>query len=298
MAIAAGAHLVAPGVPSSRDYVLLHSLNRQYWAEAVHHLRLPLWNPHVGLGRPFLADIETTTVYPTTLLYLVGPTFGLVTSLFLHFVLAGLGMRAFARRLAIESPVADGMAIAFLLSGPLGVRLLVGQIGFAQALCYLPLAFAQAVAVQDTPGARSVSRLALVLGLQLLAGHPQMSWITWLGLAVFLVGRRLHGLSRESLPLAGRDVGFLALTVAGGLGLGAVVLLPFGELAAESNRTSPSVTFASSYALPVAGAGSLFLFPQRQAVEQVFQWENNLYGGALVAAGRSVRPARRSGVRS
>ena len=126
-------------------------------------------------------------------------------------------MRAFARRLAIESPVADGMAVAFLLSGPLGVRLLVGQIGFAQALCYLPLAFAQAVAVQDTPGARSVSRLALVLGLQLLAGHPQMSWITWLGLAVFLFGRRLHGLSRESLPLVGRDLGLLALTVAGGL---------------------------------------------------------------------------------
>jgi hypothetical protein len=61
-----------------------------------------------------------------------------------------------------------------------------------------------------------------------------------------------------------------------------VVLLPFGELAAASNRASPSVTFASSYALPVAGAGSLLLFPERQAVEQVFQWENNLYGGALV----------------
>jgi len=282
MAVVAGAYLVPPGVSSSRDYVLLHSLNRQYWADAVHHLRLPLWNPHVGLGRPFLADVETTTLYPTTLLYLLGPTFGLASSLFLHFVLAGLGMRAFARRLAIESPVADAMAIVFLLSGPLGARLLVGQIGFAQALCYLPLAFAQAVAVQDAPGARSVSRLALVLGLQLLAGHPQMSWITWLGLAVFLVGRRLHGLSRQSLPLVGRDLGFLALTVAGGLGLGAVVLLPFGELAAESNRTSPSVTFASSYALPVAGAGSLFLSPDRQVVEQVFQWENNLYGGALV----------------
>ena len=156
MAVVAGAHLVPPGVSSSRDYVLLHSLNRQYWADAVHHLRLPLWNPHVGLGRPFLADIETTTLYPTTLLYLFGPAFGLAASLFLHFVLAGLGMRAFARRLGIESPVADIMAIAFLLSGPMAVRLLVGQIGFTQALCYLPLAFAQAVAVQDTPGARSV----------------------------------------------------------------------------------------------------------------------------------------------
>src|SRR5262245_59069282 len=91
-AVATAAYVVTPGVASGIDYLAWHVFNRQYWLEAVRHLRLPLWNPHVGLGRPFLADIETAALYPGTLTYLLGLDAGLVASVFLHAVLAAAGM--------------------------------------------------------------------------------------------------------------------------------------------------------------------------------------------------------------
>src|SRR5688500_13752332 len=67
------------------DWLRMHVFYKSYYREALLDGRLPLWNPFSGLGRPFLADAETATLYPLNLLFLLGVGTGLVTSLVLHF---------------------------------------------------------------------------------------------------------------------------------------------------------------------------------------------------------------------
>jgi hypothetical protein len=65
------------------DWLQLHLPARHYMAEALREGRLPLWNPHVALGRPFLADVETAVFYPPNLLYVVldpSTAWGLLTA--------------------------------------------------------------------------------------------------------------------------------------------------------------------------------------------------------------------------
>ncbi|MGD8896162.1 MAG: hypothetical protein PVJ73_09025, partial [Acidobacteriota bacterium] len=62
-------HLTPPTLFRGVDWLQLHLPARQYMAGALLSGRLPLWNPHVALGRPFLADIETAVFYPPNLVH-------------------------------------------------------------------------------------------------------------------------------------------------------------------------------------------------------------------------------------
>src|SRR5688500_5957884 len=78
-------YLTPPTMLEGLDYTRLHVLYKEYVATSVRAGRLPLWNPHVSLGRPFVGDIETAFFYPPNLVYLVlGPGAGLVVLAFLH----------------------------------------------------------------------------------------------------------------------------------------------------------------------------------------------------------------------
>ena len=73
------------------------------WREfGFRHLRagnLPLWNPHIFLGMPFVGDMQSAMFYPPNWLYLPMPA-GLATNwLFaLHILLCGLFMQQWAAR--------------------------------------------------------------------------------------------------------------------------------------------------------------------------------------------------------
>src|ERR1700733_13267427 len=81
---AAGLCFREPNVLQSVDYVNFHAPNFHFLKEAVHEGRLPLWNPYIGLGRPFLAYIESAVFYPPTYLMCLGPRLGMFLLIWLH----------------------------------------------------------------------------------------------------------------------------------------------------------------------------------------------------------------------
>jgi hypothetical protein len=281
LVLAALAYLRPPGAISGVDNVVVHSLDREYWHHAVIRGRLPLWNPHVGLGRPFAADIQTATFYPPTLVYVLGQPWGAHLSVLFHVLLLAVGMYCFARVVGVTPAAAGAIALVAPFIAPAAVRILLGQMAFADAVCYVPLAFALAIPLQAHVSARKLAALAGVLGLQVMAGHPQVGWITWLGIAFFFTGRRLHDPARDGARWLLRDFAVLAAGIVWGLGMAAVVVVPFAELFAYSNRSVPSVDFAGSFALPRQALGSLFLSASPQVLH-MFGPENNLYPGILV----------------
>lgn len=212
-------------------YVYFYPL-RAYAAAAVQEGRLPLWNPSSFLGVPFIANPQTAFFYPLTLLFYwlaVPQAYGL--SLFVHAFLAGLAFYAFCRlSLGLLSPAALVGATAFMLSGVLSGQ--YGHLNQLSAVAWLPLVLLAA----DQAVARESLRLALaaggLLGLQLLAGHPQQSYMTIIAMGLVCIWRAWP----LGWPGLARAVGVAGLTVALGFTLAAVQLLPTAELAAVSVR--------------------------------------------------------------
>lgn len=238
----------------------MHSFYKQYIQSALAQGRLPLWNPHQWLGRPFLADPETAFFYPPEALYWfldARVACEIVTAL--HFVLCQYGMVRLSRALGATNIVSLFAGIALAASAPLIASFAGGLVHYGQALCYSPLVFFLGLRIQSKPTAQAFGWLALVVGLDVLCGHPQATWVTLVGLIVFLCGRRLRSPSVASLTGLGGDLTLTFLALALGLAVAAVAVLPMSELAAQGNRGGTSMAFAATLAEPTRGWATLLL---------------------------------------
>jgi hypothetical protein len=272
--------LVEPGTFGSTDWVRMHGFYKAYCQSSVAAGRLPLWNPFHWLGRPFLADIETAFFYPPEWLYLLLDVhLACVLTCALHYLLLLYGTVKLARALGAAPLPSFFSAFVFAASAPIVGAFTSGLVHYAQALCLAPLILYLGMRVQAGPRRRDVALLGLALGLQILCGHPQAAWLTQVGLAVFLLGRRLEGPWRSSLVALGIDAGMVAVASALGLALAGVALLPLAELARQGNRPEASLAFASVFSEPAYGWASLLVPIQRPYF--AFQTNAQLYAGLL-----------------
>ena len=111
---------------------------RDYANSALRAGHLPLWNPYLFLGVPFLANPQAAVLYPLHWPFVgLDAARSLVASMGLHLWLAGLGMLLYTRRVAGLSWLpAVAAGLVFSLSGFLGAR--VGQINQLSAAAWLP----------------------------------------------------------------------------------------------------------------------------------------------------------------
>ena len=218
-----------------------------YWAEATRAIRagrLPLWNPYLFMGTPFLANSQVGFFYPLNwLLWLLLPAHQSVhLTLVLHLCLAALNGYLWGRAsLRMERAGAWTVGAVFALGGYLGAQ--VEHVNQLQGLAWLPLMlmlYDKSVSLQTPAAGRGRSArvgLSIVVALALLAGHTQTAFISLLGLAAYgLVPALWRGLSRrEWRPLA-RRAALLVAVVGLGVTLAAVQLIPTWELSRLSVR--------------------------------------------------------------
>ena len=161
---------------------------RQYAAEALRQANLPLWNPYLFQGVPFLANQQTAVLYPPNLLYLLVSTeTGLALSIALHLIWGALGVFVFTRQATkLVWPAAVGAAITFGLSGYLGAQ--VGHVNQVNAAVWLPWAFVTAHYLYSGRSLRWTVVLSLILAVQFLAGHAQPSYMTLFALMLYWLG--------------------------------------------------------------------------------------------------------------
>lgn len=286
-AIVATLLLLAPefSLLDGYDWLRMHIFYKEHYREVLLEGRLPWWNPYVGLGRPFLADVETATLYPPNLFYLAGIGPGLAATLLFHFGLMIWGTLRLARRLGCRESAAWFAALGFALGAPVIGRLQSGQAQVFCTLCWLPLLFDAGRALLDRPGGRSAATLAAIVAAMFLAGSPPMFWLAgWalgLWLAVQLALRRGVG--------GGRTLGWLGAAGALAAGLAAVQLLPFLELIREGNRSIGNPAFALTHTQEAARWLSVF---QTRPPVEFYYWEYNLYSGLLLTGLAALALAR------
>ncbi len=225
---------------------------RDYAAEAVRRAHLPLWNPYLFLGVPFLANSQAAVLYPFhwPLVWLPVPK-QIAVSIALHVFLGGVFAYLYARRsLRVSRLGAFLGASIFACGGFVGAQ--VEHVNQLNTVIWLPLLL---LLWDARSNRRNLPLAGAVVGLMLLAGHTQAAYICLFGWGVYaIVSRNGSGTSwrgwARSLP--GRAAA-LALIVTLGLGLAAVQIVPTLELSSLSNRAG---------GLPYLEASSFSLRPQ------------------------------------
>ena len=241
--------------PAFRDQGDFFYPLKLYTADRLRAGEVPLWNPLSGAGEPWLANAQSGVFYPPTLLFLL-PSPALAAALFLlaHFVLGAWGAWRFLREEAVSTPAA--LAGAALFAGSGFAASLSAYWNHFGAFMYVP-----AIVSLARAGLRSrpaVAGLALLVGLQALAGSPEISGATLVLAAVFSVVHRPAPTTGWAEPPRWRAPLRLCAGAIAGLALSGVLLVPMGELALASDRREPlPVADRETGAVGAAALGSL-----------------------------------------
>ncbi len=243
----------------------------EYRAEALRAAQLPLWNPLMYTGGPFLANIQTGVFYPLNalLVFLEAPRAVAYSYLF-HLWLAAAGMYLLLRQLGTGAAGGLMGAVVFAFGGFFAAQ--AGHINQVQTAAWLPL-----LALTYYNAYRHASLVwaglaGIILALQITAGHPQETFLSLCIVAMFacylsMLGAfqvehtggywPFHRLQQaDRLPIrmlgwSGYAGALLGLVGALGAGLAAVQLLPSLELSELSLRAG-GLTYsdATSFSLP------------------------------------------------
>lgn len=203
----------------------------QLW-EGVRSGRLPLWNPYVFAGTPFLADPQTRVAYPVSLvLTCFHPTKAMGYDIAIHVFLAMVGMFLFIR--SLRGSVTGGMvaALGYGLSSFMYTRF--GHPTFVASAAWIPFFFYgfEKAQVSERKG---TLLLAVFLALGFLAGFPQVSLFGVGSLAIYVVYMTIHHAACRRWHEAGRNLKVLAVSGVLALLLASVILVPFVELLRNS----------------------------------------------------------------
>ncbi len=262
--------------------------------------RLPVWEPNLFGGYPFMAQPQQSTFYPVSWINLIVPTnVGVSLYMAIHIWLSGLGMFLFVRFMGAKWVPSMLAAVAFAFSGLLAGRLWAGHSAVYAVDAWTPwILLGTAWSVRRGTWTAALIGVAPV-GLSLLAGHiPSFLYISmlWGAFALYLLvtspGRRW---------LVVRQTAVMAI---GGLALAAVQLAPFIQFSLSSGRLAEAdYAFATDYSLPPAHLITLLIpeffgEPLRVGYWSVPTFEElSYYAGVLAVLGIFLalrRPSRLS----
>jgi len=220
---------------------------RIYAVESLRAGLLPLWNPYSFCGAPFLANLQSTVLYPLNLLFLItGARHGFGVSAILHLTLGGLFTYAFLTTLGLRRAAALFGALVVMFNGYVVTWLEYPTLSL-WVFMWLPAILLCYERSLRRPRSCWLLLAALAVGLQFLGGHLQVSAYVLIAFSLYALTRFLA--PQPALPRS-RSALLLLLPAALGLALAAAQVLPTLELAAHSGRVSQGAGAAVRTALP------------------------------------------------
>lgn len=263
---------------------------------------MPLWNPYLFGGMPYVASMNGDMFYPTALLRVLLPTdVGMTWGLIIHVFLAGLFTYLYLRAEGLGFRGALLGGLAYMMAGNVAGLVSPGHDGklFVAALLPLGLLLVHRGVRDGRPWAWG--GLALTVLLAVLSPHPQAlqyfllvagAYALYTALAPDESGRRLP----RGVVL--RRLGLATLAVALGMLGGAIQFLPLMEYTPWSPRAGGKPwEHAISYSMPLEEMIDFYL-PQFSGILDRYWGRNAIhlhseYLGAavLVLAGLAYRAA-------
>ena len=298
----AGMWLASPWSDQYNAGYPFHAWSAEWFHRTGH---LPLWDPEIFGGLPFVAAGHGDIFYPTWLLRFILPTMTAGNLSFsVHYILAGLFVYLLLRRLHVGWTGSVMGGLAYELSGLIASYPSPGHDGKLFAATMLPLMLlALVLALRD----RRWDGYVLLAGATALTllGHFQMAYYSLIVAGVFA----LYLTFEEASPSGGGErvlrLGPALAAVMIGFGVAAIQLLPFFEYIPFSPRAQGYHGFegSTSFAIPWNHVPGFFLKNFVGSTQDGTYWGSNglklhsEYLGlpvvALAALGVMVRERRR-----
>ena len=260
---------IAPHNELLSDLVLENAVWKLHVRRTLQQREIPLWNPQLFTGAPFFAAGQASAAYPLSALFYLLPievAFGWFTAI--QLAVAGANAYLLGRVLKLRPAAALFSGVAFQFSGFMVVSVVFTMV--IAAASWLPLLLAtieRMVQKQEEKGVAGFRPIPYVVvgigivGLVVLAGHPEFLYYTLLVAGIYTIARllvawrRLRGTGghhtaqtpnadhprrattdrRVLQALAGIAAWILLIPILG-LAAGAVQLLPLYELVQQNFR--------------------------------------------------------------
>ena len=253
---------------------------------------VPLWNPHIMGGRPFVGNAQSAVFSPFSVVGYVLPFWdSLAIAAMLKLFVAAFGAFWLGRLLGMRfgGALATGLIYGF---GTFFVVWLAWPLTSIFAL--VPWMLVMAELVVRRPGALPGAGLAALIALQFFGGHPESSFHAGFVLAVFFAFRLASRLRDGRRPLreAARPAVVFLLACLTGAAIAAVALVPFLELLFGSGDLDRRLETEAGH-WPAKYLGALFLHdywgrPTNGSTIEPFTVIRGWYAGAatlMLAAG-------------
>lgn len=256
---AADLGVTVPQNPLLADLILQNYVWKRFLLQAVRYGELPLWDPYIFAGHPFLANGQHSGLYPLSGVFYVLPlwrAYGVFT--WLQLGLAGVWMYLFTRTLGAGRLGSLIAGITFQFSGWMVVSVVHPMIIAGASWLPFILAMVERVIQQRPALGRRPARLpwallgAVGLGCQMLAGHAENTYFVLLVTGAYILWRlAIQGWGERTVPWK-PGLG-LALMLTLGLALGAVQFIPLYEVASLGFRgaqAAPTLQQVLDWAYP------------------------------------------------
>ena len=225
---------------------------------------VPVWNPYIFGGMPFIDAFHGDTYYPLSFLkYVINFYRALGFNLLIHFVLAGITMYFCARQFRLSKVAATLSAMAYAFSGVIISLVYPGHDGKIYVIALFPLT----ILFLDRSFAKrpvfNSAALALVIGLILLTPHPQLSYYSLWAIAVYGLFKLVEMLrNTKSVSLLVKHSTLLIAATMVGLLISAIQFYPGYIYTTEDSPrfdTKTGIEWATSFSMHEEEALSLFI---------------------------------------
>ena len=214
--------------------VFFRSFYADFWRS---NMRVPLWDPYIHGGLPFVDAMHGDIFYPAAILQIILPvTYAIGLKLILHVFLAGVLMLLFLRTIG-RSNLTAFIGGALYMFAPCLVSLFYpGHDGKIYVMALTPLAFLLVHKGATTRRLAPFLWFGLVYALMILTAHVQMAYYASWGLGLYFLFM-LWDQHRLNLAKIFTPVLFFVVAVILALGASSIQwLAPYQYLAKYSQR--------------------------------------------------------------
>ena len=240
--------------PHSDQYIAGYAFREFAAASLREGNGIPLWNPYLFGGMPYVAAMHGDIFYPTFLLRMILPTDVAMTwGFIIHVYLAGMFGFIFLRSLGLGYYGALIGGLAYMMSGNVAGLVSPGHDGKLFISALLPLAMFFVVRGVRDGRPWAWGGLAISTGLAVLSPHPQLLQYMLLVCGAFGFFLAFTDTGNDALPRATalRRLGASAGAVLIGFAMGAIQYLPVREYVPWSPRAlGKGWEAATSYSMP------------------------------------------------
>ena len=180
------------------DLIHMGTFTKSLLVDTIHkYHELPLWNPYIFSGTPFLSNSQSAMFYPINYLFVLLPsTFTWTLIFILDIFLMGTFTYLFARKINLDSHSSLVSATIYMFAGTVSTRIYVGHSGLIDAMVWFPLILLLYEYTITERKAIYAIFAGFALSIMFFTGHVQFITYSLLVASMYYILRTYHSTHR------------------------------------------------------------------------------------------------------